>query len=54
MEVILLREMIGTKVRTMTTDEDQHQDMVNVATKIRERGGGGRVCDGEGLETVCL
>ena len=27
---------------------------VNVSTEIWERGGGGRVCDGEGLETACL
>ncbi len=39
-----VREMIGTSVRTMvkmkvTSDEEQHQDMVNVTTEVCERGG---------------
>ena len=33
----------------VTTDVNQHQDMVNVSKEVWERGGGGRVCDGEGL-----
>ena len=54
-----VRETIGTTVRTMlnmkvTTDGDQHQDMVNVTTEIWERGGGRRVCEDEGSETAWL
>ena len=48
-----VREIMGSSVRTMvkvTTDGDQHQDIVNVASEISGRAGaGGRVCDGEGL-----
>ena len=51
-----VRETIGTTVRTMlnmevTTDGDQHQDMVNLTTEVWERGGR-RVCGNEGLETA--
>ena len=49
-----VREPIGTTVGTMvkvTTDGDQHQGVVNAATEVWQRGGGGRVCDGEGVET---
>ena len=55
-----IRETIGTTVRTMlnmkvTTHEDQHQDMVNVTTKVWERGGRRlRVCEDERLETAWL
>ena len=54
-----VRETIGTTVRTMlnmevTTDGDQHQDMVNVTTEVWERGGRRRVCEDEGLETARL
>ena len=39
-----VRELMGTSVRTMvkvkvTTDGDQHQDMVKVTTEVWERGG---------------
>ena len=39
-----VREWIGTSVRTtvkvkVTTDGDQHQDMVKVTTEVWERGG---------------
>ena len=54
-----VRETIGTTVRTMvkmkvTTNGDQHQDMANVATEVRERGEKRRVCGDEGLDTVWL
>ena len=47
---------MGTTVRTMvkvnaTTDGDQHQDMVNVAAEVWERGGRRRVCGDEWLAT---
>ena len=51
------RKGTGTSARTMvnvTTDGDQHQDMVNVATELWERGGRRRVCEDEGLETAWL
>ena len=40
-----LREQMGTNAKTMvtvkvTTDGDQHQDMVNVTTEVWERAGG--------------
>ena len=37
-----VRETIGTNVRTMvkvTTDGDQHQDMVDMTMEVWERGG---------------